>query len=206
MKDYFDKVAAAWDGDPMKIERAQVTAQQLRRQIPGKSKSLLDFGGGTGLLSFFLHDCFDSITIADSSNEMLKIAEEKIQASGITNINTTLIREHLGEITQRYSAIITLMTLHHIEDIDGFLKSAAALLENNGTLFIADLYNEDGSFHQHVEGYSGHNGFTKKNLSTRLNHAGFKVVQLDNYFEITKKNSSGKEQTFPLFFLVAEKI
>lgn len=205
MDNYFDALAQTWDQDPMKIERAKITAEKCRKMSIASRKSLLDFGGGTGLLSLFLHDTFDSITIADSSKEMLKVARANIRKAKISTIKTIELKDNISELSGNYSAIITLMTLHHITDIDQFFRSASNILDDHGSLIIADLCKEDGSFHQHVNGFDGHNGFDTKSLSERLTRAGFEVKQVSHYFEIRKEESPGKIKTFPLFFLVAEK-
>ncbi len=205
MDNHFDKLAETWDQDPMKIERSRLTAEYCKKVSLYANKSLLDFGGGTGLLSLFLQDSFESITIADTSKEMLRVAREKIEEAKISNIKTYELTSDISEIPGNYSAIITLMTLHHIIDIDSFLHGASKVLDDHGALIIADLYQDDGSFHKNVQGFDGHNGFEIEHLSKKLESAGFKVTQVNKYFEIKKENYSGKEHNYPLFFLVAEK-
>ena len=93
MREYFDKMAGSWDQDPMKIERSKVTAEYCKKVPLKATKKLLDFGGGTGLLSLYLHDTFDHITIADSSKEMLKIAQEKIKKANGATVLVDMIRD-----------------------------------------------------------------------------------------------------------------
>lgn len=205
MTEHFDKLANTWDQDPTKIERAKATAAQCKKVQFASKKSLLDFGGGTGLLSFFLQNEFEQITIADSSTQMLKVAQEKIKNATLTNIETRKINCDISEITDRFSAIITLMTLHHLSDIKHFFSNAANLLPDGGVLMIADLYKEDGSFHKHVDDFRGHNGFNIESLRTNLYRAGFSISLVSKYFEITKEVSHGKIHKFPLFFLAAQK-
>jgi 2-polyprenyl-3-methyl-5-hydroxy-6-metoxy-1,4-benzoquinol methylase len=205
MSEHFDKLANTWNQNPMKVERARLTAECCKKLVLNDYTSLLDFGGGTGLLSGYLQDTFDAITIADSSKEMLKVAQKKISDANFPNIRTFKIENDLSEISQKYSAIIMLMTLHHILDIAKLFKDAANLLSDQGALMIADLYKEDGSFHKHVPDYDGHNGFEIQHLSELLEKAGFTVKQVNEYFEIEKKLPSGEARVFPLFFLWAEK-
>lgn len=205
MTEHFDKVASTWDQDPMKVERSRLTALNCK-QAPLKSrKKLLDFGGGTGLLSLFLQDSFDQITLADSSNEMLKIAEEKIKEANINNIKTVKIQKCISEIKDKYSAIISLMTLHHIPEVEEFISKSSKLLIDEGALIIADLYKEDGSFHKQTPDFDGHNGFEISSLSEKLEVNGFSVIQVTNYYEIEKEVSPEIVKKFPLFFLFAEK-
>lgn len=206
MKNYFDSLASSWDQDPMKIERSRTTAEYCKKAPLKVKKRLLDFGGGTGLLSVYLHDSFDQITIVDTSEEMLRVAQEKIQEAKIPNIKTLKINNDISEVDGNCSTIITLMTLHHISDVDEFFNSASKFLDSHGALIIADLYQEDGSFHKHVQEFNGHNGFEIQELSKKLENAGFEVVQVCKYFEIKKKINPDEERTFPLFFLVAEKL
>lgn len=206
MNDHFDKLADTWDNDPVKVERSRITAEYCKKAPLKVKNHLLDFGGATGLLSVFLRDTFKQITIADASSEMLRVAQEKISQASIKNIQTVKINDGFSEITGSFSAIITLMTLHHIDDIDGFLYHAAAILEKNGAMIIADLYKEDGSFHSHIDGYDGHNGFEIEALTEKLQAAGFTVVSVEEYFGIKKENPAGDDIVYPLFFMVAEKI
>jgi ubiquinone/menaquinone biosynthesis C-methylase UbiE len=203
---YFDQLAQTWDQNPMKIERSRATAKECKKLITANSGNLLDIGGGTGLLSIFLRDHFSSITIADMSSEMLKVSRKKIAAAGITNIKTCLVRQDISEIPGHYSAIITLMTLHHIEDLDSFFRSAAKLLQDRGRLMIADLYQDaDGSFHHKLPDFRGHHGFSVNELEQRLKQAGFQVTETKPYYQILKQNRAGEQQSFPLFFMTASK-
>lgn len=206
MSKHFDQLADTWDNDPAKVERAKLTAEYCRKAPVKAKKHLLDFGGGTGLLSVFLRNDFHRITIADSSSEMLRVAQEKITSASIENIDTLKIEKGISEIEGSYSAVVTLMTLHHIEDVDGFLRHASRLLEKDGALIIADLCREDGSFHDHIQEYSGHHGFDTDKLAERLQTLGFNVVESMEYFAIRKTDQHGEEKNYPLFFMVAEKM
>lgn len=206
MTRHFDQLAQTWDQDPMKVERSKETATQCKNVPLHKHKNLLDVGGGTGLLSVHLRDCFESITIADTSEEMLRVAQEKIDEAKISNIKTFVVTDDISEVPDSYSAIITLMTLHHIANLDRFLTSAAKILDDHGTLMIADIYQDDGSFHEHVADFDGHDGFEVDALSKKLADTGFCVTQANPYFEIRKETLTGEMRTYPLFFLVANKI
>lgn len=205
MSSYFDQLAQTWDQNPMKTERSKATAEQCKKVPLHENKNLLDVGGGTGLLSVHLRDCFDSITIADMSEEMLRVAQEKIEEANISNIKTFTVKKDISEVPDSYSAIIALMTLHHIADLEGFISSAAKILDAHGTLMIADIYQDDGSFHDHVANFDGHDGFEVGTLTKILENANFEVTSVNPYFEIMKENKAGEMKSYPLFFLVAKK-
>jgi ubiquinone/menaquinone biosynthesis C-methylase UbiE len=84
----------------------------------------LDYGSGSGLLSFPLKDELGHITLKDTSAGMLAVAEEKIAAQGVANMSTRqtdLTAEPLPD--ERYDLIYSSMTLHHIPDTDAILKT-----------------------------------------------------------------------------------
>lgn len=204
-REYFDSMAATWDQDPMKQERARLTAQCCLELNFETDDTLLDVGGGTGLLSMYLHRNFSQITIADTSSEMLAQAQQKIEASHISNIDTLLIEKGISEISSKFSAIISLMTLHHLKNINEFLYTAYRLLNDDGLLMIADLYKEDGTFHRSNKEFDGHNGFDIEQFERQLRSNGFTVESVKEYFQIEKEIAPGSIRTFPLFFLVAQK-
>lgn len=204
MTSYFDSVASSWDDNPMKIKRATTTAAKVKEVEFVSVNSVVDFGSGTGLLGVQLRDLFTNVHLADSSAKMLEVANSKIESAQLENIQTHQI-ESLSELDSQYSAIVTLMTLHHIPNILGFFQEANRVLEEGGALIIADLYKEDGSFHKHVPDFDGHNGFDVTELKAIAEQAGFNVEQLEPYFEIVKENEAGEKVAYPLFFLVAKK-
>ena len=55
------------------------------------------------------------------------------------------------------------MVLHHVNDIEKIIGKFYRLLNPGGYLAIADLYEEDGSFHG--DGFTGHKGFNMDSLS-----------------------------------------
>ena len=70
-----------------------------------------------------------------------------------------------------FDLIFTQMVLHHVGDIETMIKKFHHLLNPGSYLVIADLYEEDGSFHG--EGFTGHNGFNIDSLSGILKRKQF---------------------------------
>ena len=204
MSNYFDSLANEWDSDVLKVERAKVTAQKIKTFAFNSYDSCIDFGSGTGLLGVQLKDSFAKIHLVDSSLEMLNVARNKLADYQITNVETHPV-QGLADLTPSHSAIITLMTLHHIEDIKAFFTDAYELLKQKGVLVIADLYAEDGSFHKHNSSFNGHNGFDVDDLSKIAERVGFKVIEITQYYEIWQENFEGKKVAYPLFLFVAKK-
>ena len=199
----FDARAATWDDDPLKVERANAIAAAIVREVPlVAGMRALEYGCGTGLLSFALRTHFADITMADVSDGMLAVANAKIDAAGgrdhLEAIKLDLLLEPVPG--KRFDIIYSAMTLHHIPDTDAILRRFQEQLVRSGILCIADLDTEDGTFHG--AGFDGHLGFDRAELTARALDAGFAKVRFTTAFEMNK-TVNGKNQTFPVFLMVA---
>lgn len=201
----FDERAKDWDSDPGKVERARVVAEAIRAAVPLRpDMTALEYGCGTGLLSFALQPEFSSITLADTSQGMLDVLSEKISAAGVTNMHPLRLDFSIEPPpASRYGIIYSLMTLHHIPNIDLVLHNSFAALEPHGVLCISDLDAEDGSFHgAHVADV--HHGFERRVLQRQVEAAGFRGVKFSTVHEV-KRQVDGIEKGFPLFLMTAER-
>ena len=197
----FDEQAREWDNDPMKVERAEKLAIEIKKNITIKpNMSALDFGCATGLLSFFLKDNFNSISLADMSKEMISVLNEKIQRNQLTHFQSILLSENSILPTNSYDVIYTSMTLHHIPDLQAILAQFYNSLKDNGIVCIADLVQEDGSFHNHDSSFDGHNGFSKEKLENQFINNGFIILHYQQFYSISKN-----EREYPLFLMFAQK-
>jgi ubiquinone/menaquinone biosynthesis C-methylase UbiE len=196
----FDARAKDWDEIPVRAERARAVAEAIREGVKLSSKtSALEYGCGTGLLSFALQPYLGPITLADSSTGMLEVLRDKIAASRARNMTPIqLDLSHDPHPAGKFDLIYLLMTLHHIPDTADILKKFFALLEPSGHLCIADLDKEDGSFHDYE--FVGHTGFDRKDLEKMLRLTGFTNVRFTTPFAMKKG-----ARVYPLFLAVAQK-
>ena len=202
----FDERAKDWDSDPKKVERADVMADAIRKAVPlSKDMTALEYGCGTGLLSFALQGDLGQIALADASQGMLDVLSKKIANSGVTNMHPVKLDLETDPLPAgKYHITYSLMTLHHIHDARRILKKFYGLLESNGYLIVADLEKEDGSFH--TDGTKDvHKGFDRIELQDWVETAGFGNVRYSTAYEI-RKEIDGKEKTFPVFLMVAQKL
>jgi ubiquinone/menaquinone biosynthesis C-methylase UbiE len=200
----FDARARGWDADPVKVERARTIAVAIANRLPlTTTMTALEYGCGTGVVSFALQPFLGRITLADSSEGMLQVLREKIVANDIRNMQSLaldLVADPLPP--ERFSLIYSAMTLHHIPDTELILCRFHALLERGGFLCIADLDREDGSFHG--PGFDGHNGFDRNDLGARVSRAGFGEIAFSTVFEV-EKEVGGEKRYFPVFLMTARK-
>ncbi|MDO9137317.1 MAG: methyltransferase domain-containing protein [Lutibacter sp.] len=206
---HFDQQAKEWDNDPKKTERAIIIAKEMTDFIqPNNTMNAFEFGCGTGLLSYQIKDSFKTITLADTTEGMIKVLQEKIANENIKNFKpllADLLEDGFAVNENEYDVIYTLMTLHHILNIDKILAIFNAMLKTGGYLCIADLVQEDGSFHTNVPGFDGHNGFDREKLSAVLSNHGFKVAYNEISLEIEKEFDK-KIRKYPLFLMICKKI
>ena len=84
----FDERAKDWDSDPAKVERAYGVADAIRKTgLLSKQRKALEYGCGTGLLSFALQSDLGEITLADASQGMLDVLKEKIASAAVTSMH-----------------------------------------------------------------------------------------------------------------------
>ena len=200
----FDQKAQQWDAKPIRVERALAVADSIKTEAPLSSHmTALEYGCGTGLVSFALQSELGHITLADSSTGMLTVLQEKIAAANIQNMTSLqldLITDPLP--AERYQLIYTLLTLHHIPDTAKILRAFYDLLDPQGYLCVADLDKEDGSFHE--DEFHGHLGFDREELAAQVEQIGFQNIRFTTAFHMIK-DVQGVSQDFPIFLMVAQK-
>ena len=199
----FDQKAQDWDKNKMHLERTMAVAGQLKKLIPDKpGVKALEFGAGTGLLSFYLKERFSEITLMDNSREMLKIAVQKMDTGDHSKFKTMFLNLEMEEYSGNlFDIVYSQMVLHHVRDIDAIIRKFYHLLNPEGTLAIADLYEEDGSFHD--DNMDVHKGFDPEKLFAILLQQGFHDIQIAPCFVIRKEVSVEIIKEYPVFLMTA---
>jgi ubiquinone/menaquinone biosynthesis C-methylase UbiE len=199
----FDIKAAEWDKSAMHRERAETIAGEIIKEIPlKKTMTAMEFGAGTGHLSFILKDHLKEITLIDNSSGMVKVLNEKLAAAKTYNLKVVQADlEHEDYPAGGFDLIYTLMVLHHVADVGKIIRKFHDLLKPGGYLAIADLYSEDGSFHG--EGFHGHLGFDPDSLSSLLGKHGFAGMSHRKVYVIDRALSETSSKKFEVFLLTA---
>ncbi|SHF33712.1 Methyltransferase domain-containing protein, partial [Seinonella peptonophila] len=105
----FEQMARKYDTEE-RIELAKVIVKEVRAELRNsKSKSLIDYGSGTGLIGLELSDLVDSVLLVDSSKQMVEVAKEKISHKGMTNAK--VICSDFTKETPKLKSDIVLMSL-----------------------------------------------------------------------------------------------
>jgi len=160
----FDTRAQNWDNGDIRVNGANKIADAIRAVINlNKEMEIIDFGTGTGLLGFSIAPSVKHIYGIDTSAKMLKKLQEK----------------NKEPLKQEFNGLISSMTLHHVEDLEAFFKTIFKNIKKDGFIAIADLEDEDGTFHSDNRGVH-HFGFKEDELFHIVQKSGFKDIQIKN--------------------------
>jgi tRNA (cmo5U34)-methyltransferase len=196
----FDNKAQSWDDNPSHWERSEAIAKCFLEMVPVEpSMKAMEYGAGTGILSFLLSDRFAQITMLDHSQEMVKVMYQKVEAGKVKNLKPMFFDLELADFqADTFDCIFSQMVLHHISDTKAFFERCQRMLLPGGYLVVADLFTEDGSFHD--SDAKVHLGFEPTALATTLLELGFVSVQHKECFLLKRPNG----RVYPLFILVAK--
>ncbi|HIQ47463.1 MAG TPA: class I SAM-dependent methyltransferase [Sulfurovum sp.] len=196
-KDLFENKSKTWDTESGSAQSAKGIADLIVKNIKlNDSMEIMDFGAGTGLLSYFVAPYVQKIIAVDNSPAMLLEFKSKTFP-----IETEVLEKDLSveEIDRKVDGVISSMTLHHLEDTRALFSKFYAMLNDGGFIALADLDTEDGSFHSDNTGVF-HYGFDRDSLQSIAEEAGFKEVRFDLASTINKPHG-----TFTVFLLTAVK-
>ena len=201
----FNHAAPTWDEHPTRRLMAETIAAAMRARVPiAPSATVLDFGCGTGLVSLALQPYAGRIIGIDCAPGMLSVFKEKVQALGITNVEThclDLCRQPAPEI--HADVIVSAMALHHIADIPALLQTLLPLLTAGGYLAFADLDSEDGSFHEDKTGVH-HAGIARDWLIAQLQTLGLQEITAITAHTIERPAADGMRR-YPIFLISGRK-
>jgi 2-polyprenyl-3-methyl-5-hydroxy-6-metoxy-1,4-benzoquinol methylase len=202
----FDKEAAQWDANPGRVKLAHDVADAIIREVsPTREMDALDFGCGTGLVTLRLQPLVRTITGMDSSEGMLAVLGSKVRGQGLVNVRTLFTNlETGGKVSGRYHLIVSSMTLHHVPDPAGLITQLSGALLPGGTLAVADLDSEDGSFHGDNTGVL-HLGFDRARIRGLFEQAGLTAVREVTAAVVIKEIEKKGRREFPVFLLIGKK-
>lgn len=199
MSQRFDEAATDWDKGDIRQQIAHNVFHTIVSRITLlKTMDILDFGAGTGLLSFKIAPLVRSVTGVDLSTGMLEQLEAKnsdiLQVRGICH---DMLSEPLKD---KFDGIVSSMAMHHVKETAKLLESFYAHLKPNGFIALADLDAEDGTFHTHGNEGVEHFGFDREPLRALLEQIGFKNVRFHTALTVNNENGA-----YPIFLVTGMK-
>lgn len=196
-KDWFVDKANDYDTEKHRTQNVDNIAQGILKELSfSKKMKIMDFGSGTGLLLSKIAPYVGKITAVDISTSMNNVLKAKEIDCEIQILEMDLTTEKLDK---KFDSIISSMTLHHVDDVQGLFKKFYALLNDKSTIAIADLDKEDGSFHTTDTGVF-HYGFDRKEFMSFAQKAGFRNLKIQPISTVEKPTGN-----YSVFLLTGEK-
>jgi len=198
-KDHFAHKSKSWDMSSKRVKNAKSIANAIIDGVElSQDMTIMDFGAGTGLLSYFVAPLVDTIVAVDVSPSMLEVFSQK---SDEFECNVEMIEADLSvdRIDREFDGIVSSMTLHHLEDTTALLSSLYDMLKTDGFIALADLDSEDGTFHSDNVGVY-HFGFDRDSLRKIAKEVGFQDISIETVSTIAKP-----DREFTIFLMIAKR-
>jgi len=197
--DHFAHKSKSWDMKSRRVQNAKGIAELIVKNIAlSPTMEIVDFGAGTGLLSYFVGAHVKKIVAVDNSPSMLEAFENKCETFPCQTevLHRDLSHENIDRV---FDGIISSMTLHHLEDQYALFLKFYTMLKEDGFIAVADLDSEDGTFHSDSCGVF-HHGFDREMLASIAKEVGFKEIQFSHANTIHKPH-----RDFTVFLMTAKK-
>ena len=199
MTDLFEAKAADWDANHRKSRLASAIGDTILRRVSlNREMDVLDFGAGTGLIASRIAPEVNRIVAVDTSPAMLAQLESKSELNGKVETVCQDILER--PLEAKFDLIVSAMALHHVEDTDRLLARFSEQLKDAGKVALADLDQEDGSFHPPDTEGVFHFGFDREELARLMRKHGFGEIDF-----VTAHTIAGDDKDYPVFLVTARK-
>jgi ubiquinone/menaquinone biosynthesis C-methylase UbiE len=200
-KDYYHKKAEHFGKSHGHTDNVTAIAEGILGTFSydNASTHVMDFGSGTGLLTQKIAPHVRKITTVDVSpamNAQLKAKLEHFPCE-VEMLECDLTCKEVDAV---FDSIVSSMTIHHVEDVGALFEKFYRLLKNGGSIALADLETEDGSFHSDDDTGVFHLGFELETFKALAKQAGFEEVEI-SIVTIAKKST----REYPVFLLTGRK-
>jgi ubiquinone/menaquinone biosynthesis C-methylase UbiE len=174
---YFSRHAAEWDRiRSLHVEESVVEAAILEAVGPGRVRSVLDLGTGSGRMLTLFAPLAGRIVGVDQSHAMLAVARANLERSGLRRAE---LRQ--GDIyalpieRDAFDLVVVHQVLHFLEDPSRALREAAAALAPGGRMVVVDFAPHDLEFLRETHAHR-RLGFDAEQVAAWLADAGLDVV------------------------------
>ncbi len=142
-REWFGDWANEYDATLGKVKRHhQMLDLAVRLSGVKNGDHVLDIGCGTGLLSLkFLKRADCRITAVDSSADMLRLFQGKVDALGLRP-RARCLRQDAAKLRfkpETFHIVAATVALHHVEDKLPMLKAIRSILKSGGRLVIGEV-------------------------------------------------------------------
>ncbi len=137
--EFFDQLSENWDEIRAGLFGEALGKEILRAFLP-KDLVVADIGCGTGNVLSLFHPGAMKLIAIDSSENMLKRAEEKLRNLGANNVDIRLGDAHDPPLAKGEAGLITIVNvLHHLEEPEKAVREALSRLHSGDIMIINDF-------------------------------------------------------------------
>ncbi|MEO1006598.1 MAG: class I SAM-dependent methyltransferase [Cyanobacteria bacterium J06638_38] len=130
---FWDKIANKYSQQPIADEVSYQKKLQVTQGYFNPEMSVLEFGCGTGSTAIIHTPYVKHIRAIDISSAMIKIAQDKADAAGISNVTfEQLTIEELEVEDSSYDAVLGLSILHLLESKEQAISKVYRMLQPGG--------------------------------------------------------------------------
>lgn len=135
--------------DAFEINSRWVTSDEINtvpfRYLSSRATlgELLDAGGGTGFLAYFLSNRlpYNTISVVDISKNMLDKVHEKMSDAKTFNDSIELFCKM---IDRQFDTILVRQVLHYVDNVNSVISLLRSVLKDNGVLYVGQILVNDG--------------------------------------------------------------
>jgi arsenite methyltransferase len=139
--EFWNQLAEKYAAQPVKDVRAFDRKKAITREHLQPRSTILELGCGTGSLALELARDVEHIHAVDVSAGMIRIAEKKKIARGVTNVtfHTGTLDAVQPRLPEEFDAVWAYSILHLVDDRAGTLQTAFQLLKPGGTFISSNV-------------------------------------------------------------------
>lgn len=194
----YDLRAGGWD-TPRRMARAEAVAGRIARALDGHGyRTAMEFGCGTGLISFALPAMFDEVTLVDTSPGMIDAVRRKAAERGAAHMRPVVRDIAAAPYDARFDCVYSSMVMHHIDDVPDMLARLRGALRPGGMLCVVDLDPVSRMFHLEETEFIGHDGFAHDRMRGMMADEGLTGVRIETFFHDAKA-VGGESVPYSLF-------
>ncbi|MCB1874821.1 MAG: class I SAM-dependent methyltransferase [Chromatiales bacterium] len=199
MTDHFKDKAQDWDGNELVRGISLGVSAAIRDNVLlNNAMHVMDFGAGTGLITGYVADKVAKVTAVDVSQAMLdKLSAKAALKDKVNTLCRDIVEQPIGV---EFDLIVSAMAMHHVADTDKLLQRFAEHLKAGGSVALADLDTEDGSFHPADAVGVHHAGFDRDEFEGLLDKHGFQDIRF-----VTAHTAKKEDRSYPIFLALANK-
>lgn len=185
-KKFWDGYAVRYDRFIKKLPKAYERIVEIAAGHINKDTDVLEIASGTGVLSYPLAPYCRSLTACDLSEQMIRIANGKLNESGISNLTFEVHDAYnLPYDDERFDFVLASNTLHVMMEPRRALTSIKKVVKKDGIVFLPtychgqNLLSRTNSRIMSLSGFRVYSKWTAASFLSLIESCGFRVMGIE---------------------------